>query len=601
MKRILGIEGGGTKTEWVLLSGDAIERTVLAQGVLPASNMLLTTDDSLARLFSVLPRDVTHVGAFLAGCGTDADRARLLALLKQAWPRATLAVGSDRDSGMAAAFGDEDGIAVIAGTGAAVTGRKEGAVEKAGGWGQLLGDRGGGYDLAMQGLRLVLTHYDLNQKITPLAEEILRTLGLNRLSDLVGWAMQAGKMDVARLAPAIFHAAKYVEPEMLATVQAGATVLAEYTRAVAQRLVFPKPRVQLMGGLFTHHEDYVSLYKYRLSILLPDAQVEVCRASGAFGAAWLADPAKAETGGRPESEDRRPESSKLAASPEDSSLSALRSPLSGLAELAAASTEQSNPRSGDLNQRATRELVELFLTEEEYVTQALASCREPLIAAIDLTSAALAAGGRLFYVGAGTSGRLGVLDASEIPPTFGAPPELVQGIIAGGVTALHRAAEGAEDQPEAGAFAVLERGARAGDVVCGLTASGRTPFVLGALERASGLGARTILISCNPARARVPALWDVEIHLPTGPEIVTGSTRLKAGTATKLALNMISTVAMIRLGRVRGSAMVDLRISNAKLRDRGTRLVSQTLGIPYDEARARLERAGWNVRACLAE
>ena len=148
---------------------------------------------------------------------------------------------------------------------------------------------------------------------------------------------------------------------------------------------------------------------------------------------------------------------------------------------------------------------------------------------------------------------------------------------------------------------MLERGARAGDVVCGLTASGRTPFVLGALERASGLGARTILISCNPARARVPPLWDVEIHLPTGPEIVTGSTRLKAGTATKLALNMLSTVALIRLGRVRGSAMVDLRISNAKLRDRGTRLVSQTLGIPYDEAADRLERAGWNVRACLEQ
>ena len=128
------------------------------------------------------------------------------------------------------------------------------------------------------------------------------------------------------------------------------------------------------------------------------------------------------------------------------------------------------------------------------MAQALASCREPLITAIDLTSAALATGGRLFYVGAGTSGRLGVLDASEIPPTFGAPPELVQGIIAGGATALHRAVEGAEDQPEAGAFAVLERGARLGDIVCGLTASGRTPFVLGALERARALGARTILI-----------------------------------------------------------------------------------------------------------
>jgi N-acetylmuramic acid 6-phosphate etherase len=209
------------------------------------------------------------------------------------------------------------------------------------------------------------------------------------------------------------------------------------------------------------------------------------------------------------------------------------------------------------------------------------------------------AGGRLFYVGAGTSGRLGVLDASEIPPTFGAPSELVQGIIAGGAPALHRAVEGAEDQPEAGALAVLERGVRTGDVVCGLTASGRTPFALGALARARVLGAHTLLITCNPQRARAEKPWDVEIDLPTGPEIITGSTRLKAGTATKATLNLLSTCAMIRLGRVRGNAMVDLRISNAKLRDRGVRLVSEALGIGYEEARVRLERAGWKVRAVL--
>jgi N-acetylmuramic acid 6-phosphate etherase len=170
--------------------------------------------------------------------------------------------------------------------------------------------------------------------------------------------------------------------------------------------------------------------------------------------------------------------------------------------------------------------------------------------------------------------------------------------MAGGVTALHKAVEGAEDQPEAGALAVVQRGVRAGDVVCGLTASGRTPFVLGALTRAHALGARTILITCNPKRART-AEWDVAVDLPTGPEIVTGSTRLKAGTATKLALNLISTAAMVRLGRVRGNRMVDVGISNEKLRDRGTRLVAEATGLSYDEARKRLEAAGWNVRECL--
>jgi N-acetylmuramic acid 6-phosphate etherase len=400
---------------------------------------------------------------------------------------------------------------------------------------------------------------------------------LNHLQDLVGWAMRADKMSVARLAPAIFHAAKNGEPEMLATVQAGATILAEFTRAVAQRLGWPAAQVKLLGGLFTHHAEYVDLFKYRLSILLPEATVEVCAEAGALGAAWLAG--KAGTVAE--------------------ILSATGVDAAHQVELAGAATEQSNPRSLRLDELSTPELVELFISEEDYVAKALAACREPIAAAIDLASEALTHGGRLFYVGAGTSGRLGVLDASEIPPTFGASAELVQGIMAGGVTALYRAVEGAEDQPEAGALAVLERGVRRGDVVCGLTASGRTPFVLGALSRARECGAKAFLVTCNPQRRRSVEPWDVEIDLPTGPEIVTGSTRLKAGTATKLTLNLLSTCVMIRLGRVRGNAMVDLNISNAKLRDRGARLVSSALGIPYSDAHDRLEKAGWNVRACL--
>jgi len=222
-KRILGLEGGGTKTNWVLLAGDG---AVLREGLLPAANLRLITDGTLIDLFSVLPHDVTHVGAFLAGCATEDDRARLYALAVRSWPGVRIAIGSDRDSGLATAFRDGDGIAVIAGTGAAVHGRKGDQIEKAGGWGHLLGDRGGGYDLARRGLRLVLTHYDLNQEITPLAEEILRTLSLNRLQDLVGWAMQADKMSVARLAPAIFHAARMGDAQMLSTIETGAELLA---------------------------------------------------------------------------------------------------------------------------------------------------------------------------------------------------------------------------------------------------------------------------------------------------------------------------------------------------------------------------------------
>jgi N-acetylmuramic acid 6-phosphate etherase len=192
-----------------------------------------------------------------------------------------------------------------------------------------------------------------------------------------------------------------------------------------------------------------------------------------------------------------------------------------------------------------------------------------------------------------------VLDASEIPPTFGADPEVVQAIIAGGVTALYRSVEGAEDQLEAGALAVAERGGRAGDVVCGIAASGRTPFVLGALKQARELNARTILIACNPARTRQGIGWDIEIDLSTGPEIVAGSTRLKAGTATKCALNIISTATMVRLGHVRGNLMSSVLVSNDKLRDRAVRLVSTLRGISRSEAGSLLEQHGWEVRRCV--
>ncbi len=337
---------------------------------------------------------------------------------------------------------------------------------------------------------------------------------------------------------------------------------------------------EVTGGLFIHHPEYGDLFRDYLRKILPRADVSVCTLSGGLGAAWLA------------SRDL-PGSAEPIAQPQGLIVS--------LGELAAATTEQRNPRSARLDRLSSVELVELFVTEEQYVRQALASAREELVAAVDLASNSLLSGRRLFYVGAGTSGRLGVLDASKIRPTFGTAPQVVQAIIAGGATALHSAVEGAEDQAEAGALAIAERGVNAGDSVCGITASGRTPFVLGALGRASELGAKTILLTCNPERKRAEdQQYDVTIDLPTGPEIVTGSTRLKAGTATKVVLNIISTCSMIRLGKVRDNLMVDVNASNVKPRDRATRLVSELRGCSYDDARSILEKTNWNVRAAIS-
>jgi N-acetylmuramic acid 6-phosphate etherase len=259
---------------------------------------------------------------------------------------------------------------------------------------------------------------------------------------------------------------------------------------------------------------------------------------------------------------------------------------------------------------SARELVELFVEEERFVQDALREAIVDLAKAIEIVTGALRKGGRLFYVGAGSSGRIGVLDASEIPPTFGASSDLVQGIIAGGVTALHRSVEGAEDEKSVGALAMDERGTKDVDVVIGITASGRTPFVLGALGRAKSLGAKTILLTCNPARivmagvspaegetAASTVIVDLAIHLAVGPEILTGSTRLKAGTATKVALNVISTGAMVALGKVRGNLMIDLHTSSTKLRDRAVRLVADLANCDYNSARERLEAGDWNLRA----
>jgi N-acetylmuramic acid 6-phosphate etherase len=283
--------------------------------------------------------------------------------------------------------------------------------------------------------------------------------------------------------------------------------------------------------------------------------------------------------------------------------------------LAAALTEQRNPRSQNLEKMTAHELVQLFVEEEKFVQDALRAATADLTRAIETVTKSLRNGGRLFYVGAGSSGRIGVLDASEIPPTFGAPTLLVQGVIAGGAKALYRSVEGAEDEESAGAFALDERGAKPADVVIGITASGQTPFVRGALARAKSFGAKTILLTCNPHMSPVTAgvspaageialgtaasTDDLLITLPVGPEILAGSTRLKAGTATKVALNVISTGAMIGLGKVRGNLMIDLHTTSTKLRDRAVRIVAEVTQRDYESARGLLEANNWNLRAAL--
>jgi N-acetylmuramic acid 6-phosphate etherase len=592
-ERILGIEGGGTKTAWVLVESVAgigdpgWEARVIDHGKLPPSNFRLTTPERLRAILAELPKQVDRAGVFLAGCATEEDRSSLKEICLEIWPNAKIATGSDRDSGLAAALDHGDGIVVNAGSGSSVTGRRSDRIERAGGWGHILGDAGGGYFLSIQALRLVLREHDLHHGEMQFTGKILHALSLNNFDELVRWVQTADKMEVAMLVPVVFEAATGGDARMMEIVEEGARVLCEYTEAVASRLHLLAPKVVLIGGLFHRDSIYTHAYRRRLKKNLPDARVAVAERAPELGAAWLATEAGDHAAFQP--------------APSQNEIDSL----------AAALTEQRNPRSENLEKMSARGIVEVFVEEEKFVQEALRTAVGELAKAIEIVAESLRNGGRLFYAGAGSSGRIGVLDASEIPPTFGAPRDLVQGVIAGGATALYRSVEGAEDEESAGALVLDERKIKGRDVVIGITASGRTPFVLGALARGKSLGAKTILLTCNPTVAGIadsgrprstPAATenvDLVITLAVGPELLAGSTRLKAGTVTKVALNIISTGAMVALGKVRGNLMIDLHATSTKLRDRAVRVLGELAQCDYESARNLLEANGWNLRAAL--
>ena len=262
-------------------------------------------------------------------------------------------------------------------------------------------------------------------------------------------------------------------------------------------------------------------------------------------------------------------------------------------------TERRNPRTASIDLASAIEIVDVINAEDRLVPEAVATQREEIARAVEIAERTFRAGGRLFYVGAGTSGRLGVLDASEIPPTFGADPVMVQGIIAGGLPALTRAQEGAEDIVENGAKEIDAKDVGENDFVIGIAASGTTPYVHAAVKRAAELGASTGMVACSALSQEIIDLVDVAIVPITGPEVVTGSTRMKAGTATKLVLNMITTGAMIRLGKTYGNLMVDLRATNNKLKDRSERIVIEVCGVTRDEARRLLDAADKSVKTAI--
>lgn len=570
---VLGIEGGGTKTRWILL--DPRGRR-LADGVEGPGNVLLAGREGLQKIFrriaARLPSAPQAIGGGFAGARGPAEMALIRAVLQGVWPRVKkVSVGQDTDSALAAAWGKEDGFLVIAGTGSNVVGRVAGKKFSAGGHGHLLGDAGSGYDLALRALRAAFRERDRTGQASRLAAGLLAHAGAADLDRLLREVYRrTGKEWLAGFAPVVLRAAARGDVLARATVQQASDGLADRLGELAERLRVRRPRVALTGGLFDD-DFYRKSFAASVAERLPGARLVPLKISGEVGAATMAGWSGRLSPSRPDGK---------------------------FVEVESLPTERSNPRSRGLHQKSVGQLVKLFVEEERETSRALRKASREIGRAAALVSAALHRGGRLIYVGAGTSGRLGVLDASEMPPTFHADPEEVQAILAGGPEAIFRAQEGAEDDGEAGARAVRERRIGRKDVLVGLTASGRTPFVHGALAEGARSGAKTVLVTAHsnwkPAKTGIRP--DAVVRLDVGPELIAGSTRLKAGTVTKMVCNILSSVAMIRLGRVYDNLMVNVVPSNEKLRARAVRLVRLLTGASQERAMDALRGAGGKVR-----
>lgn len=604
----LGIEGGGTRTIAVLADarGSVIQRVEAG----PANARLLS-DAQLSRIFRTvggsLPRP-SAIGIGLAGVRDETDRKRVQQAAAAVWPDVPCVVTNDLETALKAAessFATEAAarVLVLSGTGSCCFGRAaDGRTAKIGGWGHLLGDKGSGYEIGLRALKAVVYYYDRDGSWSALGARILRTLQLNDPNDLIGWAQAASKAEIAALATEVFDAWSNGDKIASDILEGAANSLARDAAACAGRLVSPKKAVQfvLAGSVLLKQPRFAAKVAREVRTLWPKAEARPLKVESVWGAAQMAKDLYLD-----QRAGHTPEILKPAAEPSPVPAGPRATPLAGpsLSDFARSSpTEARNPRSMNLDTMPLAEAIALMLDEEARVPSAVLAQRKQIEKAIRMIVRAFRRGGRLFYVGAGTSGRLGVLDASECPPTFRTPPDQVQGIIAGGQTALWKAVEGAEDNAEAGRAAIEFRGVTANDVVVGIAASGRTPFVWGALRAAKSLGARTILLCMNPQitvpRQDRPGLI---IAPDVGPEVLTGSTRLKAGTATKLVLNLLTTLAMVRLGKVVSNLMVDVDPTNTKLRDRAVRIVCDLTGCPCEQAREALERCGWLVKAACRE
>lgn len=599
--RFLGLEGGGTRTTacWADRSLRQVETARFGPG-----NLRLLSDAALARLFAEVAARFPHpsgLGIGLAGARTEADRTRIRLAAQKAWGAVPLWIGHDLDIALAADAPPESQASsvrclILSGTGSCCYAlAPDGRAAKQGGWGHILGDKGSGFEIGLRGLKAIVYYYDRDGSWSDLGQRILTRLTLNHPEQLIDWVRQAEKHRVADLAIAVFESAARRDAIARDILEGAAHTLAKDALSCAAKLAGPDTPVRfvLAGSVLLRQPRFATQLSALLRERRPGSHVVALRQPSVYGAVRRAIESAAQSplplpprSTKPSSPRSSPRSATIFVPP----LSLEKSP-----------TETRNPRSTHLDKLSSRDAVRLMLQEEQRSHPILLRQSDAIAEAVDLIAASLQRGGRLFYAGAGTSGRLGVLDASECPPTFRSDPNQVQAIIAGGEGAITRAVEGAEDDAAAGASAARFRGVSKGDVLVGIAASGRTPFVWGSLAEARKRGAKTILLCFNP-HLEIPRTHrpDLLLAFDLGPELLTGSTRLKCGTATKILLNTFSTLAMVRLGKVVSNLMVDLSASNEKLRQRAVRILQRLSRLNEAEARALLEANGWRVKDAAA-
>mgnify|MGYP003847087881 FL=1 len=589
--RVLGIEGGGTRTTALLVEGT--DNVLASFAVGPGNLQLLSAEELAALLASIrdqLPARPDRIGIGLAGVRTAGDRERLRRAVTATWPDVPAIVGDDLILAIETGAWPTDCAAqvlLLSGTGSCCLGRhRTGASVKVGGRGHIIGDRGSACDIAVHALRSTVTISDIAADWPRLGADMLAFLQMNDPEALIEWSMTASKTEIASLAQVVFAAAASRQDEIaVAILKRASDRLSKDAVHCAARVAKPGEKVQFLlnGSTILKNGWFADEVTAKILAARPGSEVVRLERSGVWGAIAMA---------------RRLEGPASATAP------ALTAPVPSATAswrpVANAPTEGRNPRSTGFAEMPLAEAIQLMLAEDATLPGKILAESAHVAWTVEAVTKAFASGGRLIYCGAGTSGRLGVLDASECPPTFRTPASLVQGIMAGGRQALWSAVEGAEDDDAAGVRAIAARAVTAQDVVIGISASGHAPFIWGCLSEARRRGAKTVLVACNPAYRDHPLL-DCAILPDSGPEVLTGSTRLKAGTTTKLVLNLITTLALARSGKVMSNLMIDLHPSNSKLRGRAIRIVRDLTGADEAAARTALETNGWVIREACAK